>query len=126
MGLNMQFGNFSKHILDFTSISVKLDTGIPFTSSLPSSLGTQMSENETGTSSLAPDNLGFSHGLLDQYSQRKHMLSASLAQQVFGPIRIRADARCEIELHKPTQGESILNQLNSVVRLPAGVPRPEV
>ena len=126
MGLNMQFGNFSKHILDFTSISVKLDTGIPFTSSLSPSLGAEDLEKENGTANPEPGNLGFSHGLLDQYSQRKHMLSASLAQQVFGPIRIRADARCEIELHKPTQGEPLLNQLHSIVRLPAGVPRPEV
>ncbi|QDZ17854.1 hypothetical protein HOP50_01g03610 [Chloropicon primus] len=119
-GLNMQLGNFSKHLLDFTSLSVKLDTGIPVASEHPSPLDPQ---GGGGGITKVP---GLKHGLLDHYQQRKHMLSASVAQQVFGPLRVRADARCEIELRKPKENAPVLEQLSSVACFPGGAPKPEI
>ena len=114
-GVNMQIGNFSKHVLDFTSASVKLETGIPFTESPSSSTSAQEIVHGEDTPSF-----------LGHYKQRKHMLSASVAQQLFGPVRVRADARCEIELHKPSLKEPLLPQLKSLACLKATPNLPEI
>ena len=111
-GLNAQLGTFSKHILDFTSVSLKLDTGVTF----PGGSG------ETA----APESGAFRHGLLDQYGRSRHMLSASVAQQVFGPLRVRADARCEVELRAPPQGVPLLDKIAGCAGLPPGAQVPEV
>jgi hypothetical protein len=111
-GVNMQVGNFSKHVLDFTSMSLKLDTGMP--------LNQQQQNGGRGSSSSSSSSGGF----LEHYQQKRHTLSASVAQQVFGPVRFRADARCEVELNKPSLKEPFMDQLKSIVSINAN--RPEV
>ncbi len=119
-GVNMQLGNFSKNLLDFTSVSLKLDTGMPFPSPQPSlASATEMGERGKGIPALQ-------HSLLGEYKQRKHTVSASVAQQLFGPVRVRADARYEIELHAPSTNGPLMDQLSSVVRLPQNASKPEI
>lgn len=116
-GMNMQLGSFSNNLLDFTSLSLKLDSGMPVP---PAS---SFAPGKKNSSEKIP---GVHHSLHDHYQQRKHMLSASVAQQVFGPVRVRADARYEIELHKPSLKDPLLDQLSSIIRLPAKSKKPEV
>jgi len=118
-GVNMQLGNFSKNLLDFTSVSLKLDTGMPFPS--PSSSLADANAGEKSNSLPA-----LQHSLLGEYKQRKHTVSTSIAQQLFGPIRVRADARYEIELHQPSLKGPLMDQLKSVVRVPENASKPEI
>lgn len=123
-GVNMQVGNFSKHVLDFTSLSLKLDTGMPLSSNPQHPQQPGHSPSTSGGATTQQNGSSQGGAFLEHYQERKHMLSASVAQQVFGPVRFRADARCQVDLNKPSLKDPFMNQLKSIVSINAN--RPEL
>jgi len=94
-GLSGQVGRFTRPFLDYTSASCRLDIGLTtphVVGALPSALGV----NETTDTSIIhrPDR----HRAFALEGRGSwHALSISLAQQIIGPLRARADFRFALD-----------------------------
>ncbi|KAL0051417.1 hypothetical protein WJX82_007067 [Trebouxia sp. C0006] len=115
VGVTGQLGHFCRPVLDFTAGSVRLDFGLTSphhvnTAAAASSYGnlSVFNPREDHLDASDPDEATSSHTLASTRFKNRafalegrgiwHALSASITQQVIGPVRARADFRYALDL----------------------------
>lgn len=115
VGVTGQLGHFCRPVLDFTAGSVRLDFGLTSphhvnTAAAASSYGnlSVFNPREDHLDAADPDEAKSSHTLASTHFKNRafalegrgiwHALSASITQQVIGPVRARADFRYALDL----------------------------
>ena len=114
--LNVQLGGFTRNFLDYTSLSVRWDAGLPVTSvSLPWESKQQPMVRSTSASDLQAQ---ISECMFAKASSRhSHVVSCSLSQQIVGPLRLRVDSSYDAHLQEEDRSiEALKNRPAEVLR----------
>ena len=96
--LNVQLGGFTRNFLDYTSLSVRWDAGLPVTSV---SLPWDKQQPMVRTPSASDLQAQISECMFAKASSRhSSVVSCSLSQQIVGPLRFRVDSSYDAHLRE--------------------------
>lgn len=96
--ITAQLGRFTRPVLDYTSACVRLDLGLTSNDYEPTASFRERVTSENGGPILASSGGMYKHRAFALEGRGTwHALSVSLAQQVIGPLRARADVRCALD-----------------------------
>lgn len=92
-GISGQLGRFTKPFLDYSSAAARIDLGLTSSHFLGTIPGAAAAPNSLNVSSRPDKHRAFAIEGRGNW----HALSISLAQQIYGPVRARADFRFALD-----------------------------